>query len=103
MKDLYQPVFWCGFALSLSALYATAEKMAVSQEESGQKPVLMQIQIGESSQGEVSLGKPVDLQEEGEELPPPPEQPSTPSDLTPPLPKKTSAFFEAAKAALESP
>ncbi len=104
MKDLYQPVFWCGFALSLSALYASAEKLASGSESAAQKPVLMQISIGEPVQGDVNLGPQEDIQEaekddlSSSEFPPQPD-----GDLTPPLPSRNSAFFEAAKAAMQSP
>ncbi len=104
MKDLYQPVFWCGFALSLSALYASAEKLASGSESSIQKPVLMQISIGEPVQGEVNLGPQEEVPGYGKDSQPSTQLPSQPDgDLTPPLPSKTSAFYAAAKAAMESP
>lgn len=53
MKDLYKPVFWCGFALSLSALYASSERFASGTELTLRKPVLMQINIGDATAEEV--------------------------------------------------
>ena len=49
MKELYKPVFWCGFALSLSALYASSERVTADEEPSIRKPVLMQIKIGQAT------------------------------------------------------
>ncbi|MEW4487774.1 hypothetical protein AB1L42_06805 [Thalassoglobus sp. JC818] len=42
MKTLYLPVFWCGFSLSVSALYLSSEKLSLGQD-GGRPPVLMQI------------------------------------------------------------
>ncbi|TWT55852.1 hypothetical protein KOR42_26630 [Thalassoglobus neptunius] len=42
MKTLYLPVFWCGFSLSVSALYLSSEKLSLGQDGT-RPPVLMQI------------------------------------------------------------
>ena len=103
MKDLYKPVFWCGFALSLSALYASAEKLAADAVGTSQKPVLMQISVGESvsspddSQPSEKITKPeIDFNS--------PSQPfiNSTDGIAPPLLRKKSAFYEAAKAAMEA-
>ncbi|QDT31416.1 hypothetical protein [Thalassoglobus polymorphus] len=75
MKDLYQPVFWCGFALSLSALYYSSEQAAKEANTPTRKPVLMRISFDEFKDRNVQLGtsqaQPVENKEESSELPTP--------------------------------
>lgn len=56
MKELYKPVFWCGFALSLSALYASSERAISGEVSEPQKPILMNINIGQATEEKVDSG-----------------------------------------------
>lgn len=48
MKDLYKPVFWCGFSLSMAALYLSSDRSgSVPTTERPRQPILMQISFGE--------------------------------------------------------
>ncbi len=73
MKDLYQPVFWCGFALSLSALYYSSEQAAKEANSPTRKPVLMRISFDEFKDRNVQLGtsqaQPAENKEESAEQP----------------------------------
>lgn len=109
MKELYKPVFWCGFALSLSALYASSEDFQKNPDGHPRQPVLLQISIGkpaatkfdskviESSQfatGETIVSPPIvsetPIPMEGPVLAPGPS----------PTPIRNSVFFSAARRAL---
>ncbi len=130
MKDLYQPVFWCGFALSLSALYYSSEQVAKEASTPVRKPVLMRISFDESKERDVHLGAPESHPAPSieEQLPPVPieekpvgvsidlgasedpflsQRPSTEPPLTPvetaPAPEPTSSFLSAARKALAAP
>lgn len=118
MKELYKPVFWCGFALSLSALYASSERFASGSDEPGtiRKPVLLQISFGQATNETVdSTLIDRNQQSTGETFVPPPEVPSTPVPIetTPdatglyPIdepaepPQRNSVFYKAATEALK--
>ena len=107
MKDLYKPVFWCGFALSLSALYFSSEQAASGSDGEPRKPVLMQISIGEAHQvlrsepspvASPPLSVPTDAAPVITNDPFADEAPSTP--VSAPSSTKTSAFFSAAQEAM---
>lgn len=105
MKELYKPVFWSGFALSLAALYFSSEQAASSGVNAGHPPVLMQISIGDPVIGDSKSGLSVDVEGPFHDV----EQTSTPHDSVLPqevptnsgtTPQRSSAFFEAAQEAL---
>lgn len=112
MKELYKPVFWCGFALSLSALYASSERVTADEESAIRKPVLMQINIGQAinetvdsnviERNQMIAGSPILTAPEVSEDPVPievdvqPSEPQTPETST----QGTSVFFSAAQEVL---
>ena len=106
MKELYKPVFWSGFALSLAALYFSSEQAASSGSNAGHPPVLMQISIGDPVMGDSNAGLPVDGEGPFRDV----EQTSTPNDSVFPeevpansdaTSQRSSAFYSAAQEALK--
>lgn len=95
MKTLYLPVFWCGFTLSISALYFSSDRFhVVTGEGTDRAPVLMQIEPKvHLNSSHPSLGGKSDPEPVVQPLP------TRPEDAY--WQDKTDAFLSAAKVAIK--